>query len=202
MKTYLEPTKVELLEHAATNLRDRLLIRLFWHLGCWISEALAVTVQDIDFQQGTVTIQHLKTRLKLACPHCNAGLGRSHAFCPGCGAKVEEAVAQSREHRRVRTLPLDDDTLEMLREYIDRGGSVFRNEKQVIFGINRHQTWRVVQDCARRADLGDLVNPETGRVRGVSPQQAQGRLRSPRHEAGRFGRRAQAPSGASGPYQF
>ena len=169
MKAYLEPEEVGLLQWAANNLRDWLLIGLLFRLGCRISEALALTAQDVDFERGTVTIEHLKTRLKLACPHCNAGLGRSHAFCPKCGMRVEKALSQSREHRRVRTLPLDDHTLEMLRDYIKRGGPVSRGGKQLIFGINRHQAWRVVRDCADRAGLSDLVNPETGRVHGVSP---------------------------------
>jgi len=169
MKAYLEPEEVGLLQWAANNLRDWLLIGLLFRLGCRISEALALTVQDIDFEQGTVTIEHLKTRLKLACPHCNAGLARSHTFCPKCGMRIEKALSQSREHRRVRTLPLDDDTLEMLRDYIKRGGPVSRGGKQLIFGINRHQAWRLVRDCAGRAGLGDLVNPETRKVHGVSP---------------------------------
>ena len=59
-KAYLEPEEVDRLERTATNLRDRLLIRLLSHLGCRISEALALTVEDIDLEQGTVTIQHLK----------------------------------------------------------------------------------------------------------------------------------------------
>ena len=168
-KTYLEASEIRNLERAATNLRDLLLIRLLYRLGCRISEALAITVEDVDLKQAAITIQHLKTRLKLACPQCKAGLGRSPTFCPGCGAKVEEVVAQSREHRRMRTLPVDDDTLGMLADYIKRGGSVLRGGKKVIFGINRHQAWRVVRDCADRAGLGQLVNPETGRVRGISP---------------------------------
>ena len=40
-------------------MRDRLLIRLLFHLGCRISEALMLEVKDIDFNTGTVTIQHL-----------------------------------------------------------------------------------------------------------------------------------------------
>lgn len=60
-KVYLEPEEVELLEQAATNLRDRLLIRLLWRLGCRISEALALTVEDMHLDDGTVTIQHLKS---------------------------------------------------------------------------------------------------------------------------------------------
>ena len=168
-KAYLELGEVERLERAATNLRDRLLIRLLSHLGCRISEALALTVEDLDLEQGIVTIQHLKARLKLSCPHCNAGLGRSHAFCPKCGAKVEGAVAQAREHRRLRTLHLDADTLNMLRDYIERGGPVFRDGKRLIFGINRHRGWQVVNECAERAGLPSLLNPETGKVHGVSP---------------------------------
>ena len=44
-KAYLEPDEVESLEKAATNLRDRLLIRLLFHLGCRISEALVIALQ-------------------------------------------------------------------------------------------------------------------------------------------------------------
>ena len=94
MKTYLEREELELLEQVPTNLCDRLLIRLLRHLGCRISEALALTVEDIDLKHGTVTIQHLKSRLKSACPNCNARLGRSHAFCPECGTKVRRALVQ------------------------------------------------------------------------------------------------------------
>ena len=61
MKAYLEPAEVEQLEEAAEYLRDKLLIRLLFRLGCRISEALAVTIDDIDFDRGTVTIEHLKS---------------------------------------------------------------------------------------------------------------------------------------------
>jgi integrase/recombinase XerD len=46
---------------------------------------------------------------------------------------------------------------------------VLRNGQRLIFGINRHRAWQIVRDCAERADLQDLVNPETGRKRGISP---------------------------------
>jgi len=59
-RAYLEPAEIEKLEEAAMYLRDKLLIRLLFHLGCRVSEALGITVNDIDFSQGTVTIQHLK----------------------------------------------------------------------------------------------------------------------------------------------
>ncbi len=74
IKTYLESEELELLELSATNPRDRLLIRLLSRLGCRVSEALAISVDDIDFQESVVTIQHLKVRLKLACPYCSVRL--------------------------------------------------------------------------------------------------------------------------------
>lgn len=169
MKAYLEPTEVDLVEQSATNLRDRLLIRILFHLGCRVSEALALTPDDIDFQHGVVTIQHLKTRLKLGCPHCGAALGRNHAYCPKCGAHVEQAIAEEREHRRHRTLPIDSDTLAMLKKHIERGGPIERDGRRLIFGINRHRAWQIVRDCADKAGLPRLVNAETGKVHGVSP---------------------------------
>jgi integrase/recombinase XerD len=169
MKAYLEIEETEKLENTARYLRDKLLIKLLTRLGCRISEALALEVKDIDFAKGTVTIQHLKSRIKLACPQCGARLGKSHTFCPKCGVKVEKAVAKEQEHRRMRTLPLDRDTLEMLKDYIGRGGPVKRNDKLLIFGINRHRAWQVIKECAEKAGLPKLVNPDTGKVHSVSP---------------------------------
>lgn len=169
MKTYLEIEATQRLEDTATNLRDRLLIRILRRLGCRISEALALEVKDIDFARGMVTIEHLKSRIQLSCPKCNAKLGKSHSFCPRCGAKVKEAVAKEQEHLRMRTLPLDRDTLEMLKDYIKRGGPVRQGSKRLLFGINRHRAWQIVKECGERAGLPKLVNPETGRVHNVSP---------------------------------
>jgi integrase/recombinase XerD len=169
MKAYLEPAEIVALEKVTNNLRDRLLISLLFHLGCRISEALAVKIEDINLSQGTITIQHLKTHLKLTCPRCNANVGKSHSFCPKCGITVERAIAQAKENRRVRTLPIDGETLEMLEEYIRRGGPVTRGGIKLIFGINRHRAWQIIRDCAEKAGLPGLINPESGRTHGVSP---------------------------------
>ena len=169
IRTYIEPEEVALLEKVATNLRDRLLVRLLFRLGCRVSEALALKIEDIDFNQGTVSIQHLKSRFRLSCTKCGARLGRSHTFCPQCGAKVEKALVQEREKRRLRTLPLDGDTLQGLAEYIRRGGPVYQKGKILIFGINRHRAWQIIRDCAEKAGLPKLVTSETGEVHNVSP---------------------------------
>jgi len=168
-KAYLEAYEVQKLEQAATNMRDKLLIRILFYLGCRVSEGLALEVKDIDFASSAVTIQHLKARTKLSCPECGARLGKSHTFCPRCGMEVKEAVAKEQGHLRMRTLPLDRDTLGMLKDYIRRGGPVKREGRSLIFGISRHRAWQIVGECARRAKLPQLVNTETGKVHNVSP---------------------------------
>jgi integrase len=76
MKTYIELSEVEELEKAASNPRDNLLISFLFHLGCRISEALALKVRGIDLGQGTIRILHLKRQLRLSCPNCGARLGQ------------------------------------------------------------------------------------------------------------------------------
>ena len=169
MRAYLEPEDVEAIEKVAICLRDKLLIRLLFRLGCRISEALSIGVDDVDTNQGTVTILHLKTRTKLLCPMCKASLAKSYEYCPKCSARVTEVITGQKEHPRLRTLPVDAETLETLREFIKRGGPVQKNGKRLIFGINRHRAWQIVRDCAEKVGLPKLVNPETGRTHGVSP---------------------------------
>ena len=130
---------------------------------------MSIKVDDIDFNQGTVTIIHLKRRVKLSCLTCGARLGANHLFCPKCGGKIKKSRAEEQQHRRQRLLPIDRDTLKLLKEYIDRGGPVVRDGKSLIFGINRHRAWQIVKGCAEKAGLPKLVNPENGRIHNVSP---------------------------------
>ncbi len=166
MKTYLNLPEIELMEQATSCPRDRLLIRLLSHLGCRISEALALKVEDIDFEQGTATIMHLKKSMKISCPQCGIRLGNRHQFCPGCGVRVSKRIRSQQERRRIRVLPVDEATLAMLKSYINTLPS---DDKSPLFHLNRHRAWQIVRDCAKRAGLPSLVNPETGRVRGTSP---------------------------------
>lgn len=149
---------------AASNPRDKAFIALLARTGTRISEAIQLKEGNIDFKSGTLTIVHLKSRLKFFCPHCQARLGKSHRFCSWCGREVAEPLAKTHEGRRQRPLPLDPDTLAMLEDFIHRDGT-----EGLVFGINRHQAWQIVRDRASKASLQKLVNPETGRVRGVSP---------------------------------
>jgi len=158
-----------MMEKAASNLRDKLLIRTLFRLGCRVTEALGLAVEDIDFTQSTVTIKHLKSRLKLSCVNCGARLGAAHLFCPKCGGRIEKRQTEEQQRRRQRVLPIDSETLRMIKEYIERGGPVLKDGKRLIFGINRHRAWQIIKECSEKAGLPKLVNPETGRIHNVSP---------------------------------
>ena len=169
MKAYLEPEEVKKLENTASNIRDRLLVRLLFRLGCRISEALAIGVEDIGFSSGIIMIEHLKQRIRYSCSECQAGLAVCNRYCPNCGAEVTKAQQREMEHRRQRTIPVDRETLNLLADYIKRGGPVTRNNKRLIFGINRHRAWQIVRTCAEKAGLPKLINPETGKLHNISP---------------------------------
>ena len=168
-KTYVEPDEVQVIEEAAEYLRDKLLIRLLFRLGCRVSEALGIGLEDINFEQGTVTIEHLKVRIKRSCPQCGARLSKMAKFCPNCGGRIEKLVTEPREHRRRRMLPVDDDTLGLIKEYVAQDGPVTRNGRKLLFGISRSHAWKLVTELASQAGLGELVNAETGKVHRVSP---------------------------------
>lgn len=169
MKTYLDPQEITAMEKEASNLRDKLLIRVLFHLGCRVSEALALAVPDINFDTGTVTIKHLKSRLELYCPNCGVRLGTTHVFCPQCGDRINERVAKEQQYRRQRVLPVDKETMEIIKQYIARGGPVMKQGKSLLFGINRHRAWQIIRDCADKSGLPRLINPETGKLHNISP---------------------------------
>jgi integrase/recombinase XerD len=78
-------------------------------------------------------------------------------------------LLREQEYRRQRVLPIDSQTLGMLKEYIDRGGPVLKKGERLIFGVNRHRAWQIVSECAEKAGLPKLINAETGKVHNVSP---------------------------------
>lgn len=165
----LEPSDIDKLEAAAKCLRDQVLIDVLYDTAGRISEILGVAVPDIDFEHSTVTVEHLKLRIKRSCLICGARLSKTAKFCPGCGIKIELAKAEEKKTQRFRTLPLSPSTLKLLREYIDRGGPVLKDGKLLLFGITRNHAWKIIRDCADRAGLPKLINPETRRLHGVSP---------------------------------
>jgi len=164
MKVYLTPEEVVRMAQAATCVRDELLIRMLFWLGCRVSEAIGIRKEDVNPAQGTVTIKHLKTRIELSCPHCNTRLSRAARFCPGCGKDVPAPLRKEQEMHRIRTIPLEKRTMDRLVDFIRRDKT-----QGLIFKIGRMQAQKIVKDCARKAGVEELVNSETGKERGISP---------------------------------
>ena len=164
MKVYLTPEEVEHMAQAATCLRDGLFIRMLFWGSCRVSEALGIRVEDVNPAQGTLTIQHLKTRIVLSCPYCATRLSRAARFCPGCGKDVPAPLRKEQEMHRIRTIPLEKRTMDRLVDFIRRDKT-----QGLIFKIGRMQAQKIVKDSARKAGVEELVNPETGKERGISP---------------------------------
>jgi len=163
-KVYLEPDEVGEIIKAAPTIRDELMIRLLFWLGCRISELLAITVSDIDFSRQLVTIKHLKQRVSLSCPNCGSRLSRVAKFCPGCGQGITEPIRKQQERHRQRQLSIDQATLTQLKTFIKEC-----NLKGRIFNIGRNQAWLIIRDAAIRAGIPKLLNPDTGKLKNVSP---------------------------------
>ena len=65
---------------------------------------------------------------------------------------------------RIRTIPLEKRTMERLVYFISRDKT-----QGLIFKIERAQAQNIMKNCARKAGVEELVNPETGKERGISP---------------------------------
>jgi integrase/recombinase XerD len=140
---------------AGTSPRDKAFIGVLVKDGLRISEAIQLNESDIDFQGGTLTIVHLKERLKLKCPNCGELLGKRHLFCPGCGEKVDQATREKIEQRRQRVIPVDPDTLRLLDEYL-KWRRKFPYRGPLVFPFTRQRGWQLVERIGRRAGIKGL----------------------------------------------
>lgn len=168
-KEYLEVEDTSLIEDAAQCLRDKVLIRLLRRLGCRVGEVLGLEEKHIDFGQRQIKIEHEKLRINLSCPKCGARLGKKHKFCPICAQPVTQAISKAKEERHLRKVPVDKDTLQLLRQYIKKGGITEVDGKRMLFKMSRQWAWHIVVECAERAGFMGLENPTNERQHHVSP---------------------------------
>ncbi len=173
-KEYLLPAETSRIEDAAVCPRDKLLIRLLRRLGCRITEVLDLEEKHIDFAQRRVKIEHQKMFSDLYCPFCHqlgesTHLGKKAIFCPRCGKRVDQAIVKKQEEHRLRKVPVDKDTLTLVRQYIKAGGVTERNGKRMLFTISRQWAGHIVRDCAERAGYLEIENPKNERKHHVHP---------------------------------
>ena len=92
LKGYLSPEQVErVIAAAGKNRRDALLVRIPWRTGMRVTELIGIRVPDIDFDNRAIVIKVQKMRKR--------------------DGKVVE---------RRRVVPIDQGTLDMVREYLER----------------------------------------------------------------------------------
>ena len=140
---------------AARNPRDRAFVTLLARSGVRISEAIQIKESDVDFTNATLSIIHLKERLKSKCPGCGAILGKRHIFCPGCGNKVDQAIREKVEQRRQRTIPIDNDTLALIKTYL-KWRRQFSYRGPLLFPFTRQRGWQLIERIGRRAGISGL----------------------------------------------
>jgi integrase/recombinase XerD len=156
LKEYSELEQIrKKLVNAASNPRDRAFIDVLAKAALRISETIQIEEGDIDFERGTLTIVHLKERLKLKCPNCKYLLGKRHLFCPGCGNKVDQAIREKVQQRRQRIIPVDRDTLRLLDEYL-KWRRKFPYHGPLVFPFTRQRGWQLVERIGRRAGIKGL----------------------------------------------
>lgn len=154
-KGYNEPEQVDRLIAVATNPRDKAFVGILGRGAIRVSEAIQLKVSDIDFKKGTLTIIHLKERMKLKCPNCGEILGKRHLFCPGCGEKVAQAIREKVEQRRQRIIPIDHNTLRLIDEYL-QWRREFPYRGPLVFPLSRQRGWQLIEKLGRRAGIKGL----------------------------------------------
>jgi integrase/recombinase XerD len=154
-RRYSELEQVHKFIAAASNPRDKAFISTLGNTGMRISEAIQLKVTDIDFKGGTLTIVHLKERVKLKCPNCGELLGKRHLFCPSCGKKVDQAIREEVEQRRQRMIPIDHNTLRLIKEYLEWRRQ-FPYRGSLVFPFTRQRGWQLIERIGRRAGIQGL----------------------------------------------
>jgi integrase/recombinase XerD len=142
---------------ATDNPRDKAFIDILGKTGMQITQAIRLEESNIDFEEGTITIVHLKERLELKCPDCGEILGKRYNFCPACGANVARAIPEKVVQRRQRIIPVDRDTLRLLGDYLEWRRR-FPYPGPLVFPFSRQRGWQLVERIGRRAGLKGL-NP-------------------------------------------
>ena len=158
LKPRPEVSDLDRLIATANNPRDKALAAVLGRDGLRISEAIQLKENNIDFERGTLTIVHLKERMKLKCPNCGEILGKRHLFCPGCGNKIDQAIREKIEHHQQRMIPVDRDTLRLLDEYL-KWRRQFPYSGPLVFPFTRQRGWQLVEKLGRRIGVKGL-HPE------------------------------------------
>lgn len=112
LKGYMTPRECKMVVEAATNSRDKLLLRLLWRTGARITEVLSIEVEDIVFEEQVIIIKTLKQRKR-----------------------------KKKAKTKKRRIPIDGKTLDSVKEYLKDekifSGRIFKITRVAAFYIVR-----------------------------------------------------------------
>lgn len=165
IKTVLSSEEIQRMIGAARCQRDQVIIQFYADTGCRASELLALTMENIDFDAGTVLIPHLKRGAKKKCPKCGKTAGRISKWCSRCGADLSRVDAEGIQERS-RIITLGPETISLLRDFTAGLG---KNEK--IIKLTRQMVYNIIRAAAEASGLHgkQFLNPESGKKHYAHP---------------------------------
>ena len=146
---------------ATTNQRDEAFNSLVDGAGIGISKAVLLEVGNIDCENGTLTIDSRRERVKLSCQYCEETVSRRYRFCPACSGEITEPVREKIEQHQRRVIPLDPTTLRSLKAYLE-WRQRFTYDGPLLFPFSRQRGQQIVKRMRKLAELKALTQaPET-----------------------------------------
>ncbi len=119
-----------------------------------IAAATRLTVEKINLENGEVTIDQRRERVKLSCPYCEETVSRRYRFCPACSREITEPIIEKMEQHQRRVIPLDPTTLRSLKAYLEwRRG--FPYDGPLLFPFSRQRGWQIVRRVRKLMELKD-----------------------------------------------
>ncbi len=139
LKAYLDSVLVQRVIDAASNIRDKLLVRIPWRTGIRVTELINIRIPDIDPDNRAILIKVQKMRKR---------------------------DGKATERRRV--VPVDQGTLDMIREYLE-WRKRFPYEGNLLFPISRQRVNQIFWKLGRRAGIKEIGDPAVSQHRKLHP---------------------------------
>ncbi len=171
LKSHLGIHDVANMEATATNLRDRLLVRLTFRTGCRISEILAIAVEDTRRSDAVRIVRRKKQRTSKICPLCNTRLAKPYTYCSSCGSAITTPLQKTTGSPQIDWLPIDKETMKLIRKLIKEEkistGPIFLSQNNA--PLSRVAAYYIIRGLASRAGIGALESHGIRQQWNVSP---------------------------------
>lgn len=150
---YLDKAQVDhLLDVASSNLRDALIIRIFWRTGIAVTELLNMTCTDIEFANGVIYVSKSASRRGSVEGETSHEPERTYSDI----GLSNGSNARKTKKRKSRRVPVDSETLELIKKYV-REKNVSRMDP--IFDICRQYVHVLIKKYGN--EIGVDIHPQT-----------------------------------------